>query len=1399
MGSPSAAAAAATDVPTVAVTESEARVLARRSGREVEVEAFRSETSEVFVNPDGSLSQVQHTNPVRTRQNGKWVKVDPTLIVDELGRIRPKATTLDMTLSGGGHEPLAILKNAGKSMTLGWKRELPRPTLEGDTATYAEVLPGVDLQARSTVDGFSHVLVVKTREAAANPALATLRYSLQAPGISVKDTDGSDQIRFVDQASGGTVFEAPTPTMWDSSTSETIAQAAEQAQANPLSRSATSTESLEAGTATSIDDPADAQAELIASAMGPGETSKVADLPMSVQDNQMALVPDQTLLAAADTQYPVYIDPVFGSTKATKWAVTNDAYPDATYPQFRGWANQGVGLCAGDMPKCAYTDQTRRMHFLFPMSAYLGKRVLSAQLQVFNSYSTECEPDRFVDVWWTNTFDASLTWKKQNVSGWWKQLMDTQGSAYGGGKKCPGKTMEFDVTAGVKGAVTAKLPSMGIGLRAHNENNIMAHKWFSDDAYLRINYNSSPNQPDQKQLSMTPGGACVYPATTISSATPQLSAVLTDPDGAVDQIRAEFGVAWDAGDGGGNKTRWTSGYTKPAASGSVFRVTIPAAVALPKNTVISWYVTAYDALDASPPSYDGDKQTSCYFIVDTTIPVAPTVTSSDYPAINPDNAEDPNNQPHGGVGKPGTFTIQPASASNAAKYWVTVNVDPTANDSYPAPTGDGPLTLSLTPTQVGPNVVRVKAISAAGVGSEISEYMFNVGPGSAAVAQWKMDETSGSQLADAAGAFPATVKGGATLGQPGVDGQALTLNGTDGHAVFNGSVVDATKSFTVAGWAKLDTLTQHGVMISGQGNRVIGWRIGFRYDTKQWFMSMTSSDTDAPTYPEIRSTGPAQAGVWTHVAGVYDATAKKMRLYVNGIKQNEISQTSTWSPALATVIGNGKWRGGIYDWWRGQLDDIRAYNRVVSDEEMGQLANTTPVLTGRWKLNTATDTTPKTSPDDSTNARHLQLGDTAAITPSDPIVGTGSLILNGSANSWAATSTPPVTTAGNFTLAGWASIPANPTTDMTVFSTDGATNGAFALRYIKPAAGATGTWRADMYDKDATGSIVKSAVHTGYQPGQPQHLAITYDAGTSRLSLYVDGRLDQPNGTCSGSVNCAAPTFTTTRGLQLGRSKNAGQWGQYFSGAIDDLWTYQTTSSAKQIQQLGNPTERGTYPPAPKKAWLEFNETDGTTAADSSCNDNAATLMGGVTWLQENAAVGTAITLNGTDGYAQTQGPVVDTNASFTVAAWAKLSTDGKTATLISQDGTRRSGMLLQYSEPAKKWAFTLPTADTDNAATGQVLSLEPAKLNEWVHLTGIYDATNRKIILYVNAQPQGSTTVSPAWKASGPLAVGRGQLNAAPADFWPGGIDEPQVYQGIVEEANIQRLYAEGGEAANP
>ncbi|WP_182604595.1 hypothetical protein [Streptomyces alkaliphilus] len=184
--------------------------LAIRTGEPVEVLSRRGETRELFALPDGTFEAREYVAPVWTRRDGEWVGVDLTLTTGEKGLV-PTASTVDLTFSAWGDHDLVALVRGGGKLALTWPEPLPAPVLEGLRATYPDVLPDVDLRMEAVDDGFLSLFVVHTPEAAANPALDELRQGLD---VQVSEDGG---LEAVDTGTGGTVFRAPTPLMWDSS------------------------------------------------------------------------------------------------------------------------------------------------------------------------------------------------------------------------------------------------------------------------------------------------------------------------------------------------------------------------------------------------------------------------------------------------------------------------------------------------------------------------------------------------------------------------------------------------------------------------------------------------------------------------------------------------------------------------------------------------------------------------------------------------------------------------------------------------------------------------------------------------------------------------------------------------------------------------------------------------------------------------------------------------------------------------------------------------------------------------------------------------------------------------------------------------------------------------------
>lgn len=193
---PAAAAATAPEEgspPAVpgASSENKAAGLAVKSGQPVEILDRREEDAETFANPDGTTTRRQYSTPVWSRYEGVWKKADATVVRRPDGTVGPASATFGITFSSGGTTPLASMTKDDKQLSLSWPTALPQPVLEGNTALYKSVLPGVDLKVIADVDGFAEDLIINTPQAAADPAVRSIRLGVGTVSASLSPTTGA--------------------------------------------------------------------------------------------------------------------------------------------------------------------------------------------------------------------------------------------------------------------------------------------------------------------------------------------------------------------------------------------------------------------------------------------------------------------------------------------------------------------------------------------------------------------------------------------------------------------------------------------------------------------------------------------------------------------------------------------------------------------------------------------------------------------------------------------------------------------------------------------------------------------------------------------------------------------------------------------------------------------------------------------------------------------------------------------------------------------------------------------------------------------------------------------------------------------------------------------------------
>jgi hypothetical protein len=186
------------------------------------------------------------------------------------------------------------------------------------------------------------------------------------------------------------------------------------------------------------------------------------------------------------------------------------------------------------------------------------------------------------------------------------------------------------------------------------------------------------------------------------------------------------------------------------------------------------------------------------------------------------------------------------------------------------------------------------------------------------------------------------LSGGATFG-PGKTGNGLSLNGTSAFADVGVTLVDTTRSFSLVSWAEFDVVATNVWEFALSEDDVEGSLFGLklRGDTGSDFdFDFETSDTATPGFLVAQSTVGAQAGVWYHLAGVYDASAQTMKVYVDGALSATTAVTQALPPASGHfLMGRGLYNGATTGFLAGTIDEVAVYAGALSDAQVAAIYN----------------------------------------------------------------------------------------------------------------------------------------------------------------------------------------------------------------------------------------------------------------------------------------------------------------------------------------------------------------------------------------------------------------------------------------------------------------------------
>ena len=572
--------------------------------------------------------------------------------------------------------------------------------------------------------------------------------------------------------------------------------------------------------------------------------------------------------------------------------------------------------------------------------------------------------------------------------------------------------------------------------------------------------------------------------------------------------------------------------TVEQSPGSTFQAKIPDGQ-FKDGDQIAFRVRGYDHRDY------GTWGRWCDITVDNTKPsYAPIVTSTDYPEQGK----------HGAPGVPGLFKFarDPGDTDVVGFKYSLVNEPPDRFVAAP----NGIVELSLTPEDAS-EFLYVQSVDKAGNIGPIRRYGFLLGDPPPPAGLWRLDGQKPSTAAPdtSGGGRHGTLVGGAWT--TGRHGDAVRLDGVDDHVATSGTApVRTNESFTVSAWARIDDdRTGFRTAVSANGNRMSAFYLQWNRD-RGWGFVMPNNDIDSSDGGRV--TAPGKVGRWTHLAGVYDAGAREMRLYVDGRLAGRTAHTSTWSGQGSLLIGRAKWNGGFVDYFPGSIDDVRVEQRAVPEGEIRELATHPAILEGRWMLDEDGGTT---AADTSGNFRHATAAPGTSWVPGPLPIGSAARF-DGVTGEFG-TAGEVLRTDQSFTVSAWVNLERFDKGIMrTAVSQDGTEKSAFLLGYRDD----TGRWSMLMpgLEVGSTNALVGSSVTPA--TGEWTHLAGVYDLAKGELRIYVNG------AATAAPLPPGWSPWQATGSLRIGRAKWSGRATDQWPGAIDDVNVYTGVRTEEEIR-----------------------------------------------------------------------------------------------------------------------------------------------------------------------------------------------------------------------------------------
>ncbi|WP_327323652.1 LamG domain-containing protein [Streptomyces sp. NBC_01210] len=411
---------------------------------------------------------------------------------------------------------------------------------------------------------------------------------------------------------------------------------------------------------------------------------------------------------------------------------------------------------------------------------------------------------------------------------------------------------------------------------------------------------------------------------------------------------------------------------------------------------------------------------------------------------------------------------------------------------------------------------------------------------------------------------------------------------------------------------------------------------------------------------------------------------------------------------------------------------------------------------------------------------------------------------------YAATAKPVVDTKESFTVSVWAYL-AGTKSDQVVLSAPGSQDATFELYYsAKQKKWAFGRGAQDHGD---TADVVSYGDAANPPARVWTHLTGVFDSKrdtdktNDTVQLFVNGRPQGQPVNLSAEAAAYEP-WSSTKGLQIGRTKDDGSYQRYFHGYVDEAAVWHRALRPVDVRAVSELTAEGGPATALVADWNAGLSTGSEIKDVSGYAKPGLTLSAEGAQLRADESGRRQLVLDGIQGHAATPGPAMDESGSFTVSARVRVDSagwaakpSGYRAIAAGQrlaDESSWALVLRKIDQDVSVWSFEKTAVDAAGKVTERVVVqadniMEPSEFDTPIHISGVYDAAattsgepdaSGKLKLYIGSSPQnenphaGRTSQA---QGTGELAVGRGADGGTMDHYLPGGLDRLRIWTGAM------------------